>query len=81
MIEIFTTSIPNKTLGNRIKKSLKASFSDLKIDFDIEAPIVNYPCDHSILRVEGDTINVQNLISHINKNGYECHILEDKICN
>lgn len=81
MIEVFTTNIPNQMLGNEMIKCLKESFSNLNIDFDIEAPIINYPCDHSILRVEGATIEVHNIISHINKNGYKCHILEDKICN
>ncbi|MDG3584123.1 hypothetical protein [Galbibacter pacificus] len=81
MIEVFTTNIPNQMSGNQIIKSLKMSFSALQIDFDIETPIVNYPCDHSILRVEGATINAQGIISHLNNNGYLCHILEDKICN
>jgi hypothetical protein len=81
MIEVFTTNIPNQTLAKQMIKELKTSFPDLKIDFDIEAPIVNYPCDHSILRVEGAIINVRNIISHISKKGYKCHILEDKICH
>ncbi|ALJ04904.1 hypothetical protein APS56_07110 [Pseudalgibacter alginicilyticus] len=81
MIEVFTTSIPDQILGTQIIKSLKTSFPDLKIDFDIEAPIANYPCDHSILRIEGTTIDAQIIISHLNKKGYLCHILEDKICN
>ncbi|WP_051907878.1 hypothetical protein [Flavimarina sp. Hel_I_48] len=54
------------------------SFSELQIDFDIETRIANYPCDHSILRVEGATIYAQDIISHLNKKGYLCHILEDK---
>lgn len=79
MIEVFTTNIPNQISGNQMIKYLKMNFLELQIDFDIEAPIVNYPCDHSILRVEGATIDVQNIISHINKNGYKCHILEDRM--
>ncbi|EIJ37542.1 hypothetical protein JoomaDRAFT_0491 [Galbibacter orientalis DSM 19592] len=53
MIEVFITNTPNQMSGNQMIKCLKISFSDLKIDFDIETPIANYPCDHSILRVEG----------------------------
>ncbi|UJH90948.1 hypothetical protein LZ575_20020 [Antarcticibacterium sp. 1MA-6-2] len=81
MIEIFTTNIPNQNLGNEIIKILKRSFFDLKIDFDIEAPIGNYPCDHSILRVEGKSIDPQGIVSTLNDIGYKCHILEDKICH
>lgn len=81
MIEVFTTNIPNQVLAKQMIKELKTYFLDLQIHFDIEAPIVNYPCDHSILRVEGATINVQHIIFRINKNGYECHILEDKTCH
>ena len=81
MIEVFTTNIPNQMSGNQIIKSLKMSFSALQIDFDIDTPIANYPCDHSILRVEGARIDAQGIISHLNKKGYLCHILEDKICN
>jgi hypothetical protein len=79
MIKVFNTNIPNKNLGKRIIKSLKTSFSELQIVFDKEAPIVNYPCDHSILRIEGATIDVKDIISLVNKNGYKCHILEYKI--
>ena len=79
MIEVFTTSIPDQILGNQIIKSLKMPFSELQIDFDIETPIANYPCDHSILRVEGATIDAQGIIFHLNKKGYLCHILEDRI--
>ncbi len=81
MIEVFTTNIPNQIQGNKVVKSLKLYFSELQIDFDIEAPIVNYPRDHSILRVEGNTIDAEHIISIINKKGYKCHILEDKICH
>lgn len=79
MVEVFTTNIPNKTLGKQMVKRLKKGNSLLEIDFDIEKVIVNYPLSHSILRVEGQQFDVHYIISLVNDNGYKCHILEDEI--
>lgn len=79
MIEVFTTDIPNITLGKRIVKSLKKHNSHLEIDFDIERAIAHYPMNHSILRVEGQKFDAHHIISFVNDNGFKCHILEDEI--
>ncbi|PKD21663.1 hypothetical protein APR41_01370 [Salegentibacter salinarum] len=80
MIEVFTTDIPTQTVGDQIMKNIKAIFPELETDFDLEVPIINYPCDHSIIRVEGSIIDSEKLISLVNNHGFQCHILEDKIC-
>ncbi|WP_308992494.1 hypothetical protein QLS71_000125 [Mariniflexile litorale] len=80
MIEVFTTNIPNQNKGISVLKKLKKNFPKLNISFDIERTIINYPCDHSILRAEGNTILVENFIKEVNTLGFECDILEDKVC-
>lgn len=79
MIEVFTTDIPNITLGKRMVKRLKHRNSHLEIDFDIERSIVDYPKDHSILRVEGELFDTYHIISIVKENGYKCHILKDEL--
>ncbi|MCX2678372.1 hypothetical protein OOZ15_00315 [Galbibacter sp. EGI 63066] len=75
MIEVFMTNIPNKNQAVDIITTLENNFPTLKISFDIERTIINYPYDHSILRVEGNTIEVEDFMSAINKLGFECDIL------
>lgn len=79
MIEVFTTDIPNQRMGKKMIKKLKESHRAIEIDFDIESFILNYPEDHSILRVEGSNVDVLHIISIVNENGYKCDILEDTI--
>ncbi len=80
MIEVFTTNIPSISKAVNIITSLKNSHSDLKINFDIDRKIIHYPCDHSILRVEGESIPVEEFRSAVHNLGYKCDILEDKLC-
>lgn len=79
MIEVFTTDIPNSTLGKRMVKRLKSGDDHLEIDFDIERSIVDYPRDHSILRVEGEQFDAQHIISLVQDSGHKCHILKDEL--
>jgi len=80
MIEVFTTNIPNKGLAISVLKALENDFPELKINFDIERTIINYPCDHSILRAEGDIIETERFMKAVNTLGFACDVLEDKIC-
>ena len=81
MIEVFTTDVQNKFQAKQLLNMLNNNFSHLKINFDIERTQLPYPCGHSILRVEGRLINSEKIISLINKSGFMCDILEDKICH
>lgn len=81
MIEVFTTNIPNTDQAISVLKTLENDFPKLKISFDIERTIINYPCDHSILRVEGYIIETERFIKAVNTLGFACDVLENKICN
>lgn len=81
MIEVFTTSIQNKIQTKKILKTFKSSFPQWKVNFDIDETKLPYPCGNSILRVEGKTINTEKVMLVLNKSGFKCDILEDKVCN
>ena len=81
MIEVFATNIPNKKQAEKIVKNLNDHLPGLMLNYDIENPIINYPCDHSILRVEGEKFDSDNVITLVTELGFSCHVLEDKICN
>lgn len=81
MVIIFTTNIPNKYEASDIMSVTRYNYPDLLLSFDIENAVSNYPCDHSILRVEGEKIRSQNIIAIVNQAGFECDILEDKVCS
>ena len=80
MIEIYTTDIPNDKIANCILSNLKIRFPNLRFSYDIEKPIINYPCTHSILRVEGEIFNTEKVMLYIHKLGFRCDVLEDKLC-
>lgn len=81
MIEVFTTNIQNEIQAIRVVGILEKSFIDLKINFDLNETNLPYPCGHTILRIEGKVINIEKMLSIINKSGFRCDILEDKVCN
>lgn len=80
MIEVFITNIQTQVQADRTLKSIKDSFPDFKINFDLSDNELPFPCGHTILRVEGDTLNSEKIISALNKLGLICNVLEDKIC-
>ncbi|WP_084299326.1 hypothetical protein [Dyadobacter tibetensis] len=81
MIEVFTTNVQGKAQAERILGILSHSFPTLKINFDLSETVLPYPCGHSILRVEGTTINSEKIIAVLRQSGLICEILENKVCN
>ncbi|WP_460469971.1 hypothetical protein [Emticicia fontis] len=80
MIEVFITSISNRIQAESVLKSLTGQFPRLKFNFDLDNSEAPFPCGHSILRAEGAMIDTESIISVLNKSGYKCEILEDKVC-
>lgn len=81
MIEIFTTDINNELKTVSVCKTLRQKFSGLKINFDSDETGLPYPCGHTILRVEGKIVPVQEIMQKIQELGFQCEILTDKICS
>lgn len=80
MTEIFITDIKNKFQVNDILNFFKSENPELKISYDLNEPEKSYPCGHTILRVEGDKINSENILISVKSLGHNCEILEDKVC-
>lgn len=80
MIEIFITDIQNKAQSDIILSALKNNTSDLKFCFDFNETEFPFPCGHTILRVEGKEIDADKICTTLKKCGFQCKILEDKIC-
>ena len=80
MIEIFITNIQDSIQADKVKTSIRNHYSDLKINLDLNETGFLFPCGHTILRVEGDKINSDEIIVIVNQLGFKCEILEDKIC-
>lgn len=79
-IQVFITSVRNQIQAEHIVKNLTKSFPELKINFDLNDSELPFPCGHSILRVEGAAINSGNIIVKVKESGFNCAVLEDKIC-
>jgi hypothetical protein len=78
MVEVFITDIQHKNQADTILSSIQNS--NLKINFDYNETELSFPYGHTILRVEGDEINADEIIIKVKNQGFNCEILEDIIC-
>lgn len=78
MVEVFITDIQNNIQADRISAILQQP--DLKINFDLNETDFPFPCGHTVFRVEGNNMNPDKIIATIRSHGFNCEILEDKIC-
>lgn len=80
MTEVFITNIENQNQADKVVKFILNSYSDLKINTDLNETELSFPCGHTILRIEGNNFNSDKIITSVNELGIKCQILEDKIC-
>ncbi|NBG66885.1 hypothetical protein [Acidiluteibacter ferrifornacis] len=80
MIEVLMTNVKSEILSIEIVQFLEREHPHLKFDFDLEDFNQPYPCGHSILRIEGKTIDVHLIIQQVKSKGMECDFLVDKMC-
>lgn len=80
MTEIFITDIQTKAQADYILSHLKAENTDLKANYDLNETGLAFPCGHTILRVEGETINPEKGMNLMVNLKVKVEILEDKIC-
>lgn len=80
MIEVFITDIQTKFQADKILSTIQNKNTDLKIDYDLNETGLPFPCGHTILRVEGDKINSDKMMTTVRDQGFNCEILEDRIC-
>ena len=63
MIEVFITDIQNKAQADRVLNIIKTETADLKINYDLNETALSFPCGHTILRMEGDVVNSDEIIA------------------
>ena len=70
MIEVYKTNVQNALQAEKILNILNKTFSDAKINFDLE--------DHDkILRVAGiKKADIQDIILGLNNLGFKCQVLD-----
>jgi hypothetical protein len=81
MIEVFTTDIRDQNQANEVLKLLEQNYPELRINFDFgDWKSSALACKDEILRVEGSIINSNAIISTVERAGFRCDVLPDKIC-
>ncbi|HLW31560.1 MAG TPA: hypothetical protein VKX40_04805 [Aequorivita sp.] len=80
MVEVFITNIQNEVQAEAVVKNIQKENPLVEIDFDIDETGFPFPCGHTILRVESPKINSNKLMESVLGQGFNCAILEDKIC-
>lgn len=80
MIEVLMTNVKSEILSIEIVQFLEREHPQLRFDFDLEDFNQPYPCGHSILRIEGNVIDIHLIIQQVKSKGMECDFLVDKMC-
>jgi hypothetical protein len=80
MVEVFITDIQNEIQAENISRTIILHNLELKINFDLNETNFPFPCGHTILRIEGNTINSDIIMETVRSYGFNCKILEDTIC-
>ena len=69
MVEIFKTNVEELSESKSLLQKLLAHFPEHKINFDLNDW-------DKILRVQGEDISVEKIIQLLNKENYQCKVLE-----
>ena len=69
MVEIFKTNVHDVLQAERIIAMLNTHFPAFMINFDL------HDCD-KILRVKGESIPVDEIVSLVSANGFQCSLLD-----
>tara|TARA_R110002051_G_scaffold66515_12_gene120520 strand:- start:16021 stop:16296 length:276 start_codon:yes stop_codon:yes gene_type:complete len=80
MVEVLITNVISECYSKEIIQFLEHIYPTLKINFDLEDFNKPYPCGHSILRVEGELIDIKSITKQLKAKEIKCELLEDKIC-
>jgi hypothetical protein len=80
MIEVFITNIQNTTQAQIMLNTIQNENAELRINFELNETDLLFPCGHTILRAEGNKINSDKILETVRNQGFNCEILEDKIC-
>ncbi len=80
MVDVLITNIKLESIATEMLHFLEGAHPQLKFNFDLEDFDKPYPCDHSILRIEGSFIDTNVIKEQLKNKGFRCGLLEDKIC-
>ena len=82
MVEVFITDIEDNKQSERTTNLLKSCFATLQFSLDLEGSRAGtvFPCRHTVLRVEGNTIDTGRIMATVSRLGFMCEVLVDKIC-
>lgn len=80
MVEALITDIKEVRQAEIVLAHLQKEFVGLKINFDLQETDFSFPCGHTILRAEGTVVDAAELIGLVRGHGFQCQILEDKVC-
>lgn len=80
MVAVFITDMQTEIQVDEISSTIKHENSGLKINFDLNETDLPFPCGHTILRIEGRKIFPDKIIATVRRLGFNCEVLEDKVC-
>ena len=77
MVEVFITDITKRCQAVEMLETIKQTYSELKINFDMDETGFPFPYGHTVLRAEGGNIDAKKIILMVKKSGFKCEIMEN----
>lgn len=79
MVEVFITDLTKKKQVKKMVKLVQQLDAQWKVNFDMDETGLPFPNGHTVLRVEGESLNQENIMLTVSKLGFTCQIMEDEI--
>lgn len=77
MVEVFITDIKRKYQAMEMVTSMMQAYPKLIVNFDMDETGLPFPKGHTVLRVEGEYIDAEQIILMIKKLQFNCEIMEE----
>ncbi|UTW61276.1 hypothetical protein KFE98_14810 [bacterium SCSIO 12741] len=78
MVEVFITDIRHPADVKTVAKNLHLAYPEWQINLDPDETGLPYPAGHTVLRIEGRDIDPLEIQKKVNREGFNCEIMEDQ---
>lgn len=77
MVEVYITDIKRKCQAMEMVASFKQVYPKLKVNFDMDETSLPFPQGHTVLRVEGEYFDTEQIILMMKKSQLNCEIMKE----
>jgi hypothetical protein len=80
MVEVFISNVSTAQHAERVADALSAHSPRISVHLDLDVAGEPFPCRHAVIRAEGPAIDNYAVIAIVNRAGFKCEVLEERLC-